>query len=123
MAEHVPGDDDEFPVIPTPLGFLKPASDEESQRIKAHLQKASMEANDRMHSMFRMLNALPLDDLHALRTLLEQIVRSPKSRQTADYFQGLVAGIMLTRDICPGCGKDHGQELLEMGSTDEPPTS
>jgi hypothetical protein len=121
MGEHVPGDDDDDrPMIPSPMGFLTPASDEDVQKLKDQVRRASMEAEDRMHSMFRSLNEMKAEHLADLGLLLEHVTRSPKPRQTADYFQGIVAGIQLTRDICPGCGKDHAQELLDELNKDEP---
>lgn len=84
------------------------------------LHKYQMEIENAGHSIVNLTNDLNQETLTTLKNLMLAIERSPDSRATAAYFQGLVVGALQYRfGICASCAKNHDDQLAEITNPHE----
>ena len=66
----------------------------------------------KINSIFREM--VP-EDLATFRLIFHHIASVPEeqSQNLASYYEGLAAGVLLQKDLCPGCGADHADDFLQ----------
>ena len=92
------------------------------EELTAQLEKQDMVADSHRHDISRLFQELERDHLLTLRLLFHEFSGDSEG-QLSSYYEGIVCATIAHRfDVCPGCGKNHENELLlrdKTGSLDE----
>lgn len=81
---------------------------------QAALERQQMQVESARHDVARLFTEMDSESLLTLRHVLASIASSDEyAPRLASYFEGLAVGLLTLKGICPGCGKNHEEELLK----------
>lgn len=109
-------DDGEFEDdTPGPMGmpftFITEIPEELKQKMQEQRDRHEMAAEVWRHEVNDLLHALNPEQLATFRRLLMAM-----DANTVNYYNGVVTTLLeIKHGVCPGCGKNHDEDLMAVG--------
>lgn len=102
--------------------FMFEMPEEMREEMRKRMEEHQLQVEDYYHSVQHLFDELNKDQLHTLRWILHN-VSADETGKLASYYEGQVANMLQVKySVCPGCGKDHTEELLEQQAAPDQPT-
>ena len=82
------------------------------EEMAAHMERHDMALDSHRHDISRLFQELDKEHLLTLRLMFHEFTDDPEGRLSA-YYEGILCATFAHRfDVCPGCGKNHEEELM-----------
>lgn len=103
-------EDDDMP-MGMPFAFIGEIPDEIKQQMQENRDRHEMAAEVWRHEVNDLLHTLTAEQLATFRRLLLAM-----DANTVNYYNGVTTTLLeLKHGVCPGCGKNHDEDLLAVG--------
>jgi hypothetical protein len=92
--------------------FMGDMPEEMKEAMRQQADRNEMIAQAMRHDTYRFVTEMESEDLSTFNMILDTIL-SEGGASFAAYLRGISSGVLLSRNVCPGCGVNHEKELLD----------